>query len=385
MAIQVVPQQGDATTRMLAIPFLDLKAQYAAIRKEVTAAVERVLESQQFILGAEGKQLECEIAALTECAFAIGCASGSDALALSMMSLEIGPGDEVITVPFTFGATAGAIARLGAHPVFVDIDATTFNIDVAHVEAAISARTKTIMPVHLFGLPAEMAPLLEIAGRHGIPVIEDAAQSIGARYIGRAVGSLGLFGCFSFFPSKNLGGAGDGGMVTTNDGRLAEKLRALRTHGSRAKYHYEHVGINSRLDELQAAILRVKLTYLQRWTEARRRHAQTYRDMFIAHDLDEVTLPSVPDHSTHVYNQFVIRVPERDRLRAHLRSQGISTEVYYPSPLHVEPAFAGGYKPGDFPVAERACREVLALPIFPEMAESDQHAVVQGILEFFRT
>lgn len=384
MATQVLPQENQASNGCVAIPFLDLKAQYAAIRKEVMAVVAQVLESQHFILGSEGKQLEIAIAELAECAHAVGCASGSDALALSMMALEIGRGDEVITTPFTFGATAGAIARLGARPVFVDIEATTFNIDVRQLEAAITAHTKAIMPVHLFGLPAEMEPLLAIAGHHGIPVVEDAAQSIGARYCDRAVGSLGLFGCFSFFPSKNLGGAGDGGIVTTNDDRFAEKLRALRTHGSRAKYHYEYVGINSRLDELQAAILLVKLKYLQSWTEARRRHVQAYRDLFIESGLEEVTLPSAPETRTHVYNQFVIRVPKRDNLRAHLRSQGIATEVYYPSPLHVEPAFAGGYKDGDFPVSERACREVLALPIFPEMTESQQETVVHAIAEYYR-
>jgi dTDP-4-amino-4,6-dideoxygalactose transaminase len=384
LAVQVIPQQSEPTIGSLSFPFLDLRAQYGAIRNELRAAVERVLESQQFILGAEGKQLEREIAALTECGFAVGCASGSDALALSMMALEIGPGDEVVTVPFTFGATAGAIARLGARPVFVDIEPETFNLDVDKLEEAISPQTKAIMPVHLFGLAAEMTPILEIAARHRLAVIEDAAQSIGARCGDRAVGSLGLFGCFSFFPSKNLGGAGDGGMVTTNDEQLAEKLRTLRSHGSRAKYHYEHVGLNSRLDELQAAILRVKLGYLQSWTEARRRHAQTYRDLFLEHGLEEVTLPAAPANRTHVYNQFVIRVPERDRLRAHLRSAAIPTELYYPSPLHLEPAFAGDYKPGDFPVAERACCEALALPIFPEMTESQQQSVVQAIAEYFR-
>ena len=384
MAVQVASQEKQATTGTAPFPFLDLKAQYAGIRSEVIAAVERVLDSQQFILGSEGKQLEREIAELTECAFAIGCASGSDALALSMMALDIGPGDEVITVPFTFGATAGAIARLGARPVFVDIEPTTFNMDVGRLEEAITARTKAILPVHLFGLPSEMAPLLRIADRHGIPVIEDAAQSIGARYGERAAGSLGSFGCFSFFPSKNLGGAGDGGIVTTNNEELAERLRMLRSHGSRSKYHYERLGLNSRLDEMQAAILRVKLAHLPTWTEARRDHARAYRDLLAEYDLEQITLPAVPENCTHVYNQFVIRVPERDSLRAHLRSQGILTEIYYPSPLHLEPAFAGTYKPGDFPVAERACREALALPIYPEMSERQQESVAQAIAEYYQ-
>jgi dTDP-4-amino-4,6-dideoxygalactose transaminase len=307
-------------------------------------------------------------------------------LLLALMALGIDVGDEVITTPYTFGATSGAIARLKARPVFVDIDPATYNLDPQKVEAAITPRTRAILPVHLFGLAAEMGPIRDIAQRHSLPIVEDAAQAIGASYDGKPVGSLGTVACFSFFPSKNLGGAGDGGMVTTNDPELAERLKVLRVHGCRKKYQYEMIGINSRLDALQAAILRVKLRYLQGWSDARQRNADRYRSLFTACELrDCVGLPTIPPNCFHVYNQFVIRALRRDKLREYLRKAGIPTEVYYPSPLHTERAYAYlGYKAGDFPQAEAAARESLALPIFPELTEAQQGTVVGTIADFYR-
>jgi dTDP-4-amino-4,6-dideoxygalactose transaminase len=368
------------------IPFLDLKAQFAGVRDELVDAVTRVLESQHFILGPEVEALEREVAEYVGVEFAIGCASGSDALLLAQMAIGIESGDEIITSPFTFGATAGSIARLKARPVFVDIHPDTFNFDERQLEAAITPRCRAIMPVHLFGLPANMDAVLDIAQRHDVAVIEDAAQAIGARWKGRGIGSLGTFGCFSFFPSKNLGGAGDGGMITTNDPQLAQRLRLLRAHGTRKKYHYELLGINSRIDALQAAILRVKLRYLNNWTEGRRRNAATYGELFAEYHLTERSaLPCTPESSFHVYNQYSIRTPRRDELQGYLRDQGILTEVYYPSPLHLEPAFAYlGYNNGDFPNAEAACREVLSLPIYPELTLDQQRAVVAAISHFYQ-
>jgi dTDP-4-amino-4,6-dideoxygalactose transaminase len=367
------------------VPSLDLKAQFGEIRDEVLGAVTRVLESQHFILGPEVDALEHEVADYVGVDFAIGSASGSDALLLAQMALGIEAEDEVITSPFTFGATAGSIARLKARPVFVDIHPDTFNFDERQLEAAITSRSRAIMPVHLFGLPANMDDVLEIARQHHLAVIEDAAQAIGARWKEKRVGSLGTCGCFSFFPSKNLGGAGDGGMITTNDPQLAQRLRTLRVHGARKKYRYELLGINSRIDALQAAILRVKLRYLDNWTDGRRRNAETYRELFAEYHLTEqLVLPCAPTVSFHVYNQFSIRAPRRNELQEYLRDQGISTEVYYPSPLHVEPAFAYlGYRIGDFPNAEAACREVLSIPIYPELTLDQQQAVVAAISRFY--
>jgi dTDP-4-amino-4,6-dideoxygalactose transaminase len=366
------------------MPFLDLKAQYAGIRQEVLEAVTRVLDSQHFILGPEVEAFEKEVSALTACRHAIGCASGSDALILALLALEIGRGDEVITTPFTFVATAGSIARVGAKPVFVDIDPETFNISAKAVEKAITSRTKAIIPVHLFGLSAEMNEINEIAAAHRIPVIEDAAQALGARYEGRAVGSMGMLGCFSFFPSKNLGGAGDGGLVTTSDTTLAERLRLLHVHGARKKYEYELLGMNSRLDALQAAILRVKLRHLDQWAADRRRNAERYRELFHEFRLESVVKsPVAPSRSTHVYNQFTIRVRERDALREHLQSRGVPSEIYYSKPLHLQKAFAYlGHRPGDFPESEAAGLEVLSLPIYPELTEEQQRAVVAAIADF---
>ncbi len=363
------------------MPFLDLQAQFANIREEIFSAVTRTLESQQFILGPEVATLEKELGDLTECKHAIACASGTDALILSLLALDIGEGDEVITTPFTFVASAGSIARVGARPVFVDIDPGTFNIDPARIEKAITPSTAAIMPVHLFGLPADMAEIKAIAARRNIPVIEDAAQAIGARHRDGPVGSCGLMGCFSFFPSKNLGGAGDGGIVTTNDASCADRLKLLHLHGARERYEYEILGMNSRLDALQAAILRVKLRHLNDWNAARRRNAERYRKLFSEFNLDaKVAMPLEPPGMTHVFNQFSIRVKQREALRNKLQKRGIPTEIYYPIPLHLQKAFDYlGYKSGDFPASEAASREVLALPIYPELSQEQQRTIVQGI------
>ena len=367
-------------------PFLDLKAQYQTIKTDIDAAIQRVMASQQFILGPEVESLERELAAHLKVEHAIACASGSDALLLALMALEVGPGDEVITTPFTFVATAGAVARLGARPVFVDIDPDTYNIHPARVSDAITDRTKAMIPVHLFGVAADMNAIMEVAKARGIPVVEDAAQAIGSTYAGQVVGSIGLCGCFSFFPSKNLGGAGDGGMLVTNDNLFADRLRVLHTHGGRTKYEYEIIGINSRLDALQAAILRVKLKHLDSWAAGRVGRAERYAKLFHETGLDDVvTLPKVPDKCTHVYHQYVIRAPKRDQLKAHLRECGVPSEIYYPLPLHLQRAFAYlGYKAGDFPESERASQEVLALPVFPEMSDQQQDRVVDSIAAFYR-
>ena len=377
---------GSTAPQKMLMPFLDLKAQFATIRQEVLDAVSRTLEAQQFILGPEVTAFENEVSALTGCSDSIACASGSDALILALLALEIGPGDEVITTPFTFFASAGSIARVGAKPVFVDIDPQTFNISPQAIKHAITPQTRAIMPVHLFGLSADMNPILELASAQGIPVIEDAAQAIGARYRGRPVGSLGLTGCFSFFPSKNLGAAGDAGMVTTNDVGLADRLRLLHVHGARDRYVYELLGMNSRLDALQAAILRVKLKHLDSWAAARQRNADRYRQLFGEFHLESnVSWPVAAPQCTHVYNQFTIRSRDRDNLREHLRTGGIPSEIYYPIPLHLQKAFSYlGYKQGDFPISEAASREVLSLPIFPELTEAQQRSVVGAIASFHR-
>lgn len=366
-------------------PFLDLKAQYRSIKQEIDAAIQRVMESQHFILGPEVESLEKEIAAYSHSQFGIGCASGSDALLLALMALEIGPGDEVITTPFTFVATAGAIARLRARPVFVDIDPETYNIHPQKIDAAVTPNTKAIIPVHLFGMAADMDTIMTIAKAKDIPVVEDAAQAIGASYAGKPVGSIGLCGCFSFFPSKNLGGAGDGGMLTTNDSALAAKLRVLRTHGSLTKYDYELIGMNSRLDALQAAILRIKLGHLDTWARGRQRNAERYSELFKSRGLDSIIkLPKTQSKCNHIYNQYVIRAPKRDELKSYLRECGVPSEIYYPIPLHVQRAFAYlHYKQGDMPESEAACKEVLALPVFPEMTAEQLELVVESIASFY--
>jgi len=368
-------------------PFFDLGAQFETIRGEVLQAVGAVLDSQQFILGQQVDLFEQELASYLAVPYAVGCASGTDALYLALLAQGVGPGDEVITTPFTFVATAGSIARTGATPVFVDIRPDTFNINSDLIEQAVTERTRAILPVHLFGLSAELRPIQQIAENHSLAVIEDAAQAIGATHHGEKVGSIGALGCFSFFPSKNLGCAGDGGMVTTRDPGLADRLRLLRVHGSRAKYHYELLGTNSRLDTLQAAILRVKLRYLDHWTKARQERAAIYRQLFEDKSLsDVITLPNAPPHSAHVFNQFVIRCPWRDSLRHFLREQEVPTAIYYPEPLHVQPAFSYlGYRPGSMPEAEAACEETLALPIYPELPVEAQERVVEEIAEFCRS
>jgi dTDP-4-amino-4,6-dideoxygalactose transaminase len=358
---------------------LDLKAQYATIRKEVQEAIERVIESQQFILGPEVEALEREVAAYCDTRFAIGVSSGTDALLVSLMALGIGPGDEVLTTPYTFVATATSIARLGAIPTFADIDPATFNIDPSQIERKITRRTKAIVPVHLFGQMADMRAIMQIADRHGIPVVEDAAQAIGALRGGRRAGSIGALGCLSFFPSKNLGAFGDAGMVLTNDERLAARVRLSRGHGQESKHRAVLVGGNFRLDAIQAAVLRVKLRHLESWTEARRAHAATYREFFQTSDM----APPAPEHRTtgtpfilpseasdarHVYNQFVVRTPWRDALRNHLAQHGVTSEIYYPCPVHLQACFAShGHRVTDFPEAELAAQETLALPIYPEL------------------
>jgi dTDP-4-amino-4,6-dideoxygalactose transaminase len=348
---------------MTDIPLLDLKAQYAAIREEIHEALDRVMESQQFILGPEVEAFEKEIAEYCGCRHAIGVSSGTDALLVVLMALDVGAGDEVITPAYSFFATAGAIARLGAKPVFVDIDPATFNLDPALIASKITTKTRAILPVHLFGQMAEMEEILAIAAKHKLPVIEDAAQAIGAERDGKRAGSVGDAGCLSFFPTKNLGAFGDAGMVTTNDATLAERVRMLRMHGFRSRYVNELLGGNFRLDAMQAAVLRVKLRYLDQWTEARRRNAAEYRKLLPK----DVVLP-LEKPGRHIYNQFVIRSRRRDRLMEGLKGEGIGCEVYYPLPSHLQPCFAGlGYKAGDFPVSEEAARESLALPIYPEL------------------
>lgn len=368
------------------VPLVDLQAQYATIRDEVRAAIDRVFESQQFVLGAEVQALEEEIARYSQTKFAIGCASGSDALLLALMSCGVGDGAEVITTPFSFFATASAITRLGARPVFVDVDERTYNINPSLVSEAITERTKAIVPVHLYGLCAEMNPLIELSQARGIPIIEDAAQAIGAEDLGRRAGSMGTIGCFSFYPSKNLGGAGDGGMLVTNDLDHARRLQMLRVHGEERRYFNKLVGLNSRLDALQAAVLRVKLPHLDAWTVARQRNAQQYELMFGDAGLSEqIGLPLVRMGARHIFHQFVIRVRdgERDALREHLRERGVGTDVYYPVPLHLQECFAYlSYKQGDFPIAEAAANETLALPIYPELTTEQQDYVVSAIKDF---
>lgn len=377
-----------------AVPLLDLKAQYATISEEVRDAIERVLESQQFILGPEVEALEREIAEYSRCSLGIGVSSGTDALLVALMAIDLKPGDEVITTPYTFFATAGAIARLGGKPILIDIEPLTYNIDPARIEGAITSRTRAIIPVHLYGQMADMDPIMEIAERRGLCVIEDAAQAIGSEYKGLRAGSIGHIGCFSFFPSKNLGGIGDGGMVTSNDAELAHRLKLLRNHGYSPKYYNKVVGGNFRLDAIQAAVLRVKLRYLDQWTEARQGNAAAYRDLFgeasLAVTLDEfsdgspgLVLPFESQNVRHIYNQFVIRSHRRDELMNYLKERQIGTEVYYPVPMHLQECFADlGYVKGDFLASESAGDQTLALPIYPELTAEDLSTVAYAIAEF---
>jgi dTDP-4-amino-4,6-dideoxygalactose transaminase len=375
------------------VPLLDLKAQYATIREETMRAVEDVLESQYFINGPAVKELEGLVAEYSGCTAAVGVSSGTDALLCSLMALNVGDwgpagvsGDgatpmEVITTTYTFFATAGSIWRAGARPVFVDIEPDTFNIDPAKIEAAVTENTRAIMPVHLFGQTADMDPIMEIAKRHDLAVIEDAAQAIGSEYKERRAGSMGTAGCFSFFPSKNLGGLGDGGMVVTNDPDLAERLLQCRNHGSKPKYYHKWVGGNFRLDTLQAAGLIVKLKHLDAWSEKRRRNAAKYNELFAG--FEPVTTPVIREENVSIFNQYVIRVPRRDELREHLKENGVGAEVYYPLSLHEQDCFAGlGYGKGDFPESEKAAAETLALPIYAELTD-EQIEYVAGCVKGF--
>jgi len=386
---------------MTTVPLLDLKAQFAEIRAEVMPIIEQVCASQQFILGDHVRGLEEEVARYAGSAFGVGVSSGTDALLLAVMALNIGAGDEVITSPFTFFATAGTVARVAARPIFCDIDPITFNLSPESVQSFIDrngvvrdgglfnrttgGRIRAIMPVHLYGQSADMAPLVAIAKRHGLKLIEDAAQAIGTEYQGRRVGSIGDIGCFSFFPSKNLGAFGDAGLCTVNDAELAEHLRVLRVHGGKPKYFHSFVGGNFRIDELQAAVLRVKLKYLDAWTEGRRRNAAYYDKAFAAAGLGaRVVTPVAVAGGRHIFNQYIVRVQKRDDLKKFLAERGIGTEIYYPVPLHLQKCFEYlGYRAGDFPESERAAVETLALPIYPELAQTQLAHVVASLTAFY--
>lgn len=381
------------------VPLLDLAAQYASIKPEIDAALDRVVASQRFVLGPVVQACEQAVADYVGSADGIGVSSGTDALLVALMAENIGPGDEVVTTPFSFFATAGAISRVGATPVFVDIDPATFNIDAALIEDRITARTRAILPVHLFGQMAEMALIMEIARRHDLAVIEDAAQAIGARHDEHSAGTVGHYGCFSFYPTKNLGGYGDGGIVVTDDPARAEKLRALRVHGETTRYHHRFVGGNFRLDALQAAVIHAKLPHLERWTEARIANAALYGRLLgesATAQAESTTAPAedrgapgpatlaLPRTTTerHVFNQFVVRVADRDGVQARLTTAGIGTAIYYPVPLHLQECFAElGYRAGDLPNAERAAKEVLALPIFPELTAEQSRYVAQNMVD----
>ena len=360
------------------VPLLDLKAQYAKIKKDILKAIEEVLDSQSCILGPKVEELEKKVAAISDCKFAVGVSSGTDAILASLMSLGIGVGDEVITTPFTFFATAGCIARVGARPVFVDIDPKTYNINPALIKKAVTRKTKAIMPVHLYGQMADMDPIMDIAKKHNLYVIEDAAQSISSTYKGKKAGSIGTCGCFSFFPSKNLGGIGDSGMTVTNDEKLAAKIKKMRHHGQGSTYYYDFVGGNFRLDPIQAAALLVKLPYLNEWSEGRRKNAEYYNKKFAG---TSVKTPYINPDCVTIYNQYVIRVPKRDELAEHLKRNGIGCAIYYPMPLHLQKCFEYlGYKQGDFPEAEKAANEVLALPVYPELTDQMKNYVVEEVL-----
>lgn len=367
------------------IPGFSLTRQNAELEEELIEVILDVVRGGQFVLGENVAKLEKEIADLCGVDYAIGVGNGSDALFLALLACGVGPGDEVITTPFTFFATAGAIAHTGATPVFCDIEPGTFNIDPSKIEDAITERTKAILPVHLYGQAADMDPINSVAKKHNLYVIEDAAQAIGAKYKGRLVGSLGDIACFSFFPTKNLGAFGDGGMLTTNDPELEKRIRMLRVHGSKKKYHHEILGCNSRLDALQAAILSVKVKYLGDWTDARRSLAEGYRQKLSVAG-DAIIHPVVMAGSYHVYHQYTIRIPHRDTVQEELKSRGIASTVYYPLSLHLQPVFKNlGYKPGDFPESEKATEEALSLPMFPELKPSEQDCVVEELCDILKS
>ena len=374
------------------VPLLDLKAQYIKIRDEIRIAMDVVCDTQYFILGPKVEKFEANVAAYCGVKHGVGVSSGTDSLLISLMDLGLNPGDEVITTPFTFFATAGVISRLKAKPVFVDIDPVTFNIDPTRIEKVITPKTKAIMPVHLFGQCADMDPITVVAQKHNLSVVEDAAQSIGAEYKGRRAGSFGHYGCFSFFPSKNLGAFGDAGMVVVNDKERYEHLMVLRMHGAKPKYYHKCIGGNFRLDALQAAVLDVKLKYLDQWSAARRHNADFYDRAFLSSGLVERGLVSTPkavykesgDTNHHIYNQYTIRAKNRDGLRAHLRDADIGVEIYYPVPLHLQDCYRYlGHKAGDFPESEQAADEVLALPIYPDLTEDQKTYVVESIRSYY--
>ena len=377
----------------MGVPLLDLKAHHEPLQKQILDAVEQVFKSQAFILGAEVGKLEERVAAYCQAKYGIGVTSGTDALLIALMALGVGPGDEVITSPYSFFATAGVVARLGAKPVLVDIDPRTFNIDPAKISQAMTPKSKAIIPVHLYGQCADMAPIMELAKRHNLGVIEDAAQAIGSEYRdGRRACSMGTIGCLSFFPSKNLGCLGDGGMVVTNDADLAERIRILRVHGSQPKYYHKLIGGNFRLDTIQAAVLNVKLNYLDGWTKRRQENAARYETLFRQSGLVQKGKVRLPEpvyrdkgiKHYHIYNQFVLRVERRDDLIAHLKQKGIGAEIYYPVPFHLQECFRYlGHKAGDFPESERAANETLAIPIYPELTLAQQTEVVEAIRSFY--
>jgi dTDP-4-amino-4,6-dideoxygalactose transaminase len=378
MSTQSVPSHAGWSEE--AIPQLDLRAQFAALMDEICSAMDDVLASQQFILGEQGAALEQEIARLCGAGHAVGLASGTDALIFALRACGVGAGDEVLLPPFTFVATGSAVSALGARPVFVDIDPETFNLDPKGLERRITPKTRAIIAVHLYGLPADMEPILSLARAHKLPVIEDAAQAIGARYKGRPVGSLGDAGCLSFYPTKNLGAYGDGGMLVTNSAEIAERLRPLRNHGQTGKYVSREPGLNSRLDELQAAVLRVKLRHLSEWQKARQLHAAEYNKLLAG--IPGVITPRVPEGYEHVFHQFTIRIPRRDGVQKFLTERMIGSAVYYPVPLHLQPLYASlGHKPGDFPHAERAAQEVLSLPMYPELRAEQLQRVATALAE----
>ncbi len=378
----------------MGVPLLDLKAHHEPLHAEIMAAIEQMFRSQAFILGPEVAKLEERVAAYSQAKYGIGVSSGTDALLIALMAIGVGSGDEVITAPFSFFATAGAVARLGAKPVFVDIDPTTYNIDPSKIDKAITSKTRAIIPVHLYGQCADMAPILDLAQRHNLKVIEDAAQAIGSEYRdGRRAGSMGTIGCLSFFPSKNLGALGDGGMVVTNDQELAERMKVLRVHGGKPKYYHKMIGGNFRLDTIQAAVLNVKLNYLDDWTQRRQENARRYEALFQQSGLvkkENIQLPAAVYQASgakhyHIYNQFVIRAKKRDDLLGHLKQNGIGVEIYYPVPFHLQECFQYlGHKEGDFPESERASRETLALPIYPELTAEQQAQVVSAITDFYQ-
>lgn len=360
---------------------VDVVGQYGKIKTEIDEAIRRVVDSGQYVLGKEVGEFECKVAGYLGVRYAIGCASGTDALQIALMASEIGPGDEVITTPFSFVATTETIALLGAKPVYVDIDPRTYNIDVAQIERVMTPRTKAIIPVHLFGQAAEMDPLVAIARKHGLKVIEDAAQAFGAEYHGGKVCTFGDIGCISFFPSKNLGAFGDAGMVVTNDNALAERMKMISVHGSRKRYHHEILGVNSRLDTLQAAILAVKLKYLDQWNEDRIRASKAYDAML---DGTGVVLPYVDPGCKHIFHQYTIRAPKRDGLADHLKAREIPHGIYYPIPLHLQSAFVStGNKKGDFPVTEKAAEEVLSLPMHTELDEKQLTTITTAVKEYY--